>query len=197
MILVLRETHEAPQNVVDRLAVAGGLNRLGAPNYRVVWGWNRLAWIGGKFEDRDERGNLIREVVELRQEPKYPGVNRWHVERWVPPEAYGSPQAWYALTVESANGRSVPALGPYPSRGDYEHCFTLEGRHGEFVQLTPTIVERVAHAIEWSRGMPCAQRRGLLYDRAAYDERSFDSWAFDVLDDAVPAFHKQPFVNVG
>ena len=40
-------------------------------------------------------------------------------------------------TMEIVNGRSVAALGPYPSRGDYEHCFTLEGPRGEFVQLTP------------------------------------------------------------
>ncbi|HUN62706.1 MAG TPA: hypothetical protein VMU53_11985, partial [Candidatus Sulfotelmatobacter sp.] len=63
MIQVLREQHEPPVGVQERLAVAGGLNRFGDPNYRVVWGWNRLAWIGGKFEDRDQHGTLLREVV--------------------------------------------------------------------------------------------------------------------------------------
>ena len=92
MIEILRETHETPENVARRLCLAGGMNRYGEANYRVVWGWNRLGWIGGKFEDRDARGDLIREVVELRWEPKYPQVNRWHVERWVPAEAYGSPR---------------------------------------------------------------------------------------------------------
>lgn len=38
-------------------------------------------------------------------------------------------------------------LGRYPSRGDYEHCFTLETPRGEFIQLTATIVEHVARAI--------------------------------------------------
>src|SRR2546428_2195103 len=118
------------------------------------WGWNRLAWIGGKFEDRDEQGSLLRECIELRKEPKYPAVNRWHIERWVPPEVYGPPRAWYAQTVELAGGRSIPALGPYPSRGDYEHCFTVEDSQGEFVQLTPTVAERIAQAIEWSRQQP-------------------------------------------
>jgi len=73
--------------------LAGGCNRYGEANYRAVWGWNRLAWIGGKFEERDPAtGSLLREVVELRQEPKYAAVNRWHIERWVPPEVYGSPR---------------------------------------------------------------------------------------------------------
>ena len=197
MIQVLRETHEPPENVARRLQRAGGLNRFGEPNYRAVWGWNRLAWIGGKFAERDPAtGSLLREVVELRQEPKYPAVNRWHIERWVPPETYGSPRAWCAQTIERENGISIPALGPYPSRGDYEHCFTLEGPCGEFVQLTPNVAEHIARAIEWSRKFPCASRRAHLYSRAQRQEQQYESWAYDVLDNAVPAFHQQPFVTV-
>ena len=196
MIRVVRETHDTPESVAHRLAGAGGANRLGEPNYRAVWGWNRLAWIGGKFEDRDEHGVLLRERMELRLEPKYPAVNRWHIERWVPPETYGSPRSWYAQTVERENGISIPALGPYPSRGEYEHCFTLEGPHGEFIQLAPTIAEHIARAIEWSRKFPQSAKRRQLYDREGREERSYENWAYGLLDDAVPAFHKQPFVTV-
>jgi hypothetical protein len=197
LISILRETHETPENVARRLARAGGCNRYGEANYRAIWSWNRLAWIGGKFEERDPAtGSLLREVVELRQEPKYPAVNRWHIERWVPPEVYGSPQAWYAQTIERENGVSIPALGPYPSRGEYEHCFTLEGPRGEFVQLTPTVAEHIARAIEWSRKFPRSTKRHQLYEREGTEERSYENWAFDVMDDAVPAFHRQPFVSV-
>ncbi|PYU53011.1 MAG: hypothetical protein DMG48_01875 [Acidobacteria bacterium] len=196
MIRVVRETHDTPESVAHRLAGAGGANRLGEPNYRAVWGWNRLAWIGGKFEDRDEHGVLLRERMELRLEPKYPAVNRWHIERWMPPETYGLPPSWYAQTVERENGISIPALGPYPSRGEYEHCFTLEGPHGEFIQLAPTIAEHIARAIEWSRKFPQSAKRRQLYDREGREERSYENWAYGLLDDAVPAFHKQPFVTV-
>ncbi len=196
MILVVRETHDTPETVAHRLERAGGLNRYGESNYRAVWGWNRLAWIGGKFEDRDEHGALLRERVELRWEPKYPAVNRWHIERWLPPETYGSPRVWYAQTVERENGISIPALGPYPSRGEYEHCFTLEGPRSEFIQLTPTIAEHIARAIEWSRRFPRANQRTVLYNREARADCSYEQWAFDVMDDAVPAFHKQPFVTL-
>jgi len=197
MIHVVRERHETPENVAQRLERAGGMNRYGEANYRVMWGWNRLAWIGGKFEDRDERGDLLREVVELRQEPKYAAVNRWHVERWVPPEAYGSPRDWYAQTLERAEGRSVAALGPYPERGEYEHCFTIQGLQGEFVQLTPAIVEHVARAIEWSRRTARGKRRTGLYEREAREDRQYEAWAYDTLDEGVPAMHGQPFVTVG
>ena len=197
MIQVLRERQEAPESVERRLAVAGGMNRYGEANYRVVWGWNRLSWIGGKFEDRDEHGKLVKEVVELRREPKYAAVNRWHVERWVPPEAYGSPRAWYEQTVERADGKSVAALGPYPERGEYEHCFTIQRLNGEFVQLTPAIVEYVARAIEWSRGTPRGKRRERLCEREAREERDYETWGYDVLDEGAPAMHGQPFVTVG
>ncbi len=197
MILVIRETHDTPETVAHRLERAGGVNRFGEANYRAVWGWNRLAWIGGKFEDRDPAtASLLREVVELRQEPKYPAVNRWHIERWVPPEVYGSPRAWYAQTIERENGISIPALGPYPSRGEYEHCFTLEGPRGEFIQLTPTIAEHIASAIEWSRKFPRSAKKRRLYGREQREEHSYETWAYDLLEDTVPAFHKHPFVTV-
>jgi len=195
-IVVVRETHDTPENVAVRLACAGSINRFGEPNYRAIWGWNRLAWIGGKFADRDASGELLREVIELRREPKYPAVNRWHIERWIPPEAYGSPRQWYSQTIERENGISIPALGPYPSRGEYEHCFTLEGSHGEFVQLTPAAAEHIARAIECARRSPRALSRARLYEREQRAERCYEQWAYDVLDDAVPAFHKQPFVSV-
>jgi hypothetical protein len=189
--------HDTPESVTRALELAGGKNPFGDPNYRAVWGWNRLAWIGGKFEEHDPAtGSLLREVVELRQEPKYPAVNRWHIEKWVSAEAYGSPRAWYAQTIEVANGRSIPALGPYPSRGEYEHCLTLENAKGQFVQLTATAAEHIARAIERSRNRPRSTSRRSLYEREARAERASDETSYDILDDAVPAFHKQPFITV-
>jgi hypothetical protein len=119
---------------------------------------------------------------------------------WPGSAANGSPRQWYSQTIEREGAQSVPALGPYPSRGDYEHCFTLETPRGEFVQLTITIAEQFARAIECSRGarvkLTRAQSRANLYEREARDDRAYSDWAYDLLDDAVPAFHHQPFVSV-
>ena len=170
--------HEAPADVARELALAGGRNPFGEPNYRAVWGWSRLDWIGGKWEDRDSAsGALRREVVELRREPKYIPHNRWHIERWMPPESYGSPAEWDSRTNEIVNGRSIPALGPYPSRGDYEHCFTLEGPSGEFVQLTPAVARHIARAIETSRAVGQAKKKEALEERMRTEEREYDSYA--------------------
>jgi hypothetical protein len=195
-IQVTRETHETPQSVVDRVTLAGGLNRFSKPNYRVVWGWNRLDFIGGKWEDRDEHGTLIREVVEVRTEPKYQELNRWHVEAWLPPEAYGSPEVWAMQTVETVNGKEVETLGPYPHMGDYESCFVIQKVNGDFLPLTPRVVEGVVERINASRRAPVAKSKRALYEREERIDKEYLEWGYSVLDDACPAFGGVPQVAV-
>jgi hypothetical protein len=195
MIQVTRETHDAPAHVCERMARAGGLNRFGEPNFRVVWGGSRLGWIGGRWIDRDEQGSLLREAIELRQAPKYIPVDRWHIERWMPPESYGSPEEWFTRTVEVEDGIRVAALGPYPSRGDYEHCFTLETSCGEFIPLSPAACDWIVRAVEWARRQPRSATRAAIASREALRERDWDRAADDLLDDAAPAFHGQAFVT--
>lgn len=187
MIRVTRETHEAPFEVQRRLAQAGGLNRFAEPNFRVVWGGSRLTWIGGRWSDRNDHGTVVRECVELRRVPKYLPTNRWHVERWMPPEAYGSPETWWAQTLETENGIPVATLGPYPSRGEYEHCFTLQSASGEFIPLSPTACDGIARAVEWARRLPRAASREALNVRESRREREWHRRADDLLEDSIPA----------
>lgn len=194
MIRVTRETHEADASFCASLARAGGVNPFGDPNFRAVWGGSRLGWIGGRWIDRDAHGNVIRERIELRQEPKYIPANRWHIERWMPPGAYGTREEWYTSTIETENGIRIPALGPYPSRGDWEHCFTLEEADGDFMPLSPAVCEWVVRAIEWTRRMPREMTKLAIAQREANHEREWERIADDVLDDAIPAFHGQTFV---
>jgi hypothetical protein len=56
-----------------------------------------------------------------------------------------------AQTIETEDGIRIPALGPYSSRGEYEHAFTLESASGEFIPLTPTACDWIIRAIEFSR----------------------------------------------
>lgn len=195
-IRVTRETHEAPAQIQERVARAGGENRFGEPNFRVVWGGSRLSWIGGRWIDRDTHGNVIREAIELRRVPKYLPHDRWHIERWMPPEAYGSPELWYAQTIECEDNIRIPALGPYPRRGEYEHCITLEGARREFLPLTSAACDWIVRAVEWARRQPRQESRAALRKREERRLRGWDSAADAVLDDAVPAFHGQPFVSV-
>ncbi len=174
---MLRETKRASDKIQERVARAGGANRYGEPNFRVVWGWSRLTWIGGRWTDRDASGNVVREAVELREVPKYVPHDRWHIERWMPPESYGSPAEWRARNVELDGGISIPALGPYPSRGEYEHCFTLAGLRGEFVPLDSAACDEIVRAIEWARAQPVSAQRAAIDAREARREQEWDRQA--------------------
>lgn len=192
MIQILRETHETPAYVADALTRAGGFNTLGQPNYRVVWGWNRLSWIGGEWS---EHGRCA--VLEERFVPKYIPFDRWHVERWTPPEAYGSPRYWRLTTTEHHGNVSIPALGPYPSRGEYELSFTIQSPAGVFIQLTPTIARTVAWSIEWSRGRSERERKAAIERRQSREQQLLDQSVDDIMDmDPMPmSKERQDFVE--
>lgn len=171
----MRETHEAPAAIEERVTRAGGTNRYGEANFRVVWGGSRLAWIGGKWADCDAHGNKTRETIELRRVPKYLPVDRWHIERWMPPESYGSPEDWFAQTTEVEDGIRVAALGPYPSRGEYEHCHTLQNAAGEFMPLTAAACDWIVRAVEWSRRQPRREVRTAITNREERREHEWDA----------------------
>ena len=195
MIQVLREAKRTPVEIAEHVWRAGGTNRFGGPNFRVVWGWSRLEWIGGKWRDRDEGGAVLREVVELREEPKYFPRDRWHLERWLPPENYGPRELWEINTVETHDGVRIPALGPYPSLGDWEHCVTIQKPDGGFLGLTLALCEQIVHIIQWADGQPKGKRREAI--RAACDRRQkeYESFVDAVLWNE-PRFHVQPYVVV-
>lgn len=200
MTEVLREHHRVPDYIERAVTNLVGRNRFGEPNARWVWGWARLAWIAGKFEDRDEHGNLTREVVEARHEPKYRGAgmnpSRWYFEVWMPPETYGSPEMWYQTTLEIDGVRNIQALGPYPHKGDYEHSFTLDDGRGNYISLDLEIARRVAYLWLKQRNAP---RKSSIEKRSQFEAKQdadYHTFADAVLTDAVPAFHSHPFVTV-
>jgi hypothetical protein len=194
-IRVMRETHEAPIGIGERLLAAGGANLYGEANFRVVWGGSRLTWMGGRWTDRDENGNVIREVIESRRVPKYLPVERWHIERWMPAESYGSPEQWCEQTTEIEDGIRIAALGPYPSRGEYEHCFTLQTPGGEYLALSPAACDWIVRAVEWAKRQPRREQGGAIAAREARRDRDWNRSADDLLDDAGPVFTGAPFVT--
>jgi len=71
-------------------------------------------------------GNVpIRSVVEVRAIPIYWELRgRWVLERWRGAEAWGTPELWampqeFGGTMVTRQGKTVPALGAYPHRGDW------------------------------------------------------------------------------
>ena len=196
-IQITRETHETPEWASARLLTLGGRNRFGGPNFRCVWGWNRLDWVGGKFEDRDDDGNLIREVLGLRRMPRYPNCNRWYVEQWLPPEKYGSPENWMRQTREWGEEGNIPQLGPYPSLGEYEMLSVLETESGEFVQLTPLVLDEIIWALRTIKKR--GYQEGVRARKALAEKRRQEAVKFghEYLNEAtLPLFNDKQFVTV-
>ncbi len=193
---VLRETKQAPAELQEAVARAGGSNIFGQPNFRVVWGWSRLTIVGGWWDDYTDSGRWVRRVPEYREIPKYFPVNRWHVEKWLPPEFYGPPEAWPTRTREVEDGYTFEALGPYPSQGEYEHCFTLQDPKGYFLELSHGVCRMVVRAVECSRHLIAQDKLDALYRREAKREHAWDTDADAVLHDAGPAFHGAPHIVV-
>src|SRR5882724_1381390 len=173
------------------LELAFGCNPFQEANYRVVWSEDRLDWIGGKINDFDANGTFVRALYELRREPKYQTAtkNRWIVEKWYPAEFYGSSAQWFQKTRDwEENGLisgGIPQLGPYPYRGDYEHCCTLEER-GEFLQLTPDVIDYTIALIrnKLSQKWLLSERRKALL--AAEEKQQADDE--EMLQESNPAF---------
>ena len=163
MIEVGREMHAVPRDVVTRVTRAGGLNRFGEPNFRVVWGGERLDPLG--FQRYAYAPALL---------------ERWIVEVWKRPEEYGSRREWE---------KNRDALGPFPVRGDYELLAALNGPNNEYVRITPEIAEFAIEAYKKSQSMTHWDRRALAIGAIEQREREWVTFADGVLDNDTLPFY--------
>lgn len=192
-----REIKSVPREIQAAAARAGGLNFLGEPNYRVVWGWSRLTIIAGEWDDLDAHGNWLKTVGQYRWEPKNMPFDRFHLERWFSPETFGSKADWYDYTIEVFEGVEFAALGPYPSRGEYEACYCFEDADGSYQMPTAGMVETVIWAYAYQRLIADLERKKALKDREEKKKKADDDFVFDLVKDAEPAFQGLTTVSVG
>lgn len=216
MIEVTRETHTCPPEIQERLTRAGGTNRYGEPNFRIVWNWSRLAWAGGWWLDWDSEGKLVREVFEMRLEPKWlPPWNRWILEAWMPPEWFGSPWFWDITTMIFSGdeaSRALPGIGPYPARGDYMHVTTLDYicdkcrnqaaqvksliekkaiygacQDRQFLQATPRVAGTLARMVMRSREQTYQEIKSGIKAQIAAEERLIAKMSEERIGEAMDA----------
>ena len=100
-----------PEEYVEHLTRLGGLNRFGEPNFILVWGQTRTWKIYGKSADGRSGQHIVLQ---------FGGVPAWHIMAWKPPECFGTPALWYALTWDPE--ANIHGLGDFPWRGDYVPC---------------------------------------------------------------------------
>lgn len=144
---------EEMQNALVR---AGGTNPFGQPNFRLIWSEDRL------------------EIAYGQQKKRYgESRNRWMLEKWCPPEMYGSQEEWER--TKDLDSGEYP-LGPFPRRGDYEHSYTFEDETQRPVTPTIGLVELVCRVIEAGKMHTKSMRWKAIKD--AQEKRKRDEKAY-------------------
>lgn len=187
----MSKPQEVPQHLVDRITERGGLAN-GKPLFRVVWGPDLMEVRGQIWKDRDEHGNIIREVAEYRSAPRY-DRERWVFEMWTPPAM--SEEEWCFQYTEFFDG--IPLLKlPYPGHGDYECVKVIETPSGAFVPLTSTICDCLVYTAIQNRELPHRRRMEYIKQRRARKEEEKDQKVMDILADRLGPFGSAPHVTV-
>lgn len=208
---------QAPWYLTKMIQTIGGQTMFGEPNFRLVWGPDRLTPSGGTWVDwptgsstkdrRTDRAKPLRRVTEVRMIKRYGPAQIWCLEKWCPPSLYGHPGRWYSpaiiggTMILSSNGLDrIPSQGSYPARGDYEYTgfgYTESELSeaqviGGMQQIIRGIEElpRSPYARLWERTMIAQQAQTMVDD-------NFEKWALDVIQDVQPAMGGQPMTGYG
>jgi hypothetical protein len=211
------ERRDTPPEVTEELKLAGGLNRFGEPMFRVIWGFNRIVPMSGEWQEWEHSTaalvdkltgfsqsrpviRLVRSVIETRFEPKYLPANCWHLEKWCPPEEYGSPEVWRKQGEEVVQGLTVDTAGEFPSRGEYELVmplttdFTYDGKP---LPLSSTLVGELARMVKvGTERYSLMQRRAAIEQRLKREEQGFTRKAIDIMKDGMRPYAGEAFVIV-
>lgn len=107
------ETRPTPHEYQNRLNELFGVNQFGDPHIIIVWGQSKFHRMGNVW--RDSQGN---ERKGYRDRYQCHAMPCWVIMRWKPPEAYSSPDVYYARTYDPVT--DLHFLGEYPWRGRYE-----------------------------------------------------------------------------
>lgn len=201
------ELHDTPAEVEREITLAGGLNRFGQPNFRVVWGFNRIVPMSGSWEKWEHmRGTLLdketgimgsrefirlaESVVETRQVPKYLPANCWHLEGWCPPEDYGTPETWRKAGEEVVAGMTIDTAGEYPAHGEYELVLPITADFsgcGKPLPLNTALIANIVGMVRAGRERySFVQRKAAIEQRLIREEQGFTRKAIDMLKDGMP-----------
>lgn len=193
------ERRQCPPEYQEHINKLGGMNRFGEPNFLLVWGETQTQTIFGQKHD-GSRGQHV--MLQF-------GVPAWHLMEWKPPETFGTPGMWYAMTWDAA--ANTHALGDYPWRGLYIPCtFNLYvkkivgggiryDKHGEVQELPGRLVidamplnyyilDLIIPNIFKSREMTLEQKKRAIEAREAAEKNQRLQRGYDAYMDATPAF---------
>ena len=179
------ELRYAPREYVEHINAIGGMHRFGGPNFRIVWGENETMLVYGTDANGKRGQHLIL---------KHGGVPAWFIDCWKPPECYGSPDFWYAVTWDWES--DLPTIGDFPWRGLYEPApFNLFVRKFDgdrmiidAMPLTHWIIDLLVPNLLKEKESTYLQRKNAIDKRMEAERRQAAQQAYDAYLDAAPAF---------
>ena len=139
-----------------------GTNVYGENLFRIVWSEDRLTTSYGK---------------EVR---KYgSGMDCFILEKWVSPEKWGSEIV-----------HDEEALGPFPRRGEYEHCYSFRDELGTVLRgpdLLP-LMDLLGTCIERNKFVTDRERIFFLKEQQAKEEKDREQAQLDFIENELGPF---------
>lgn len=163
--MALRTT-QCPPDYQERIANAGGFNRYGEPNYKIVWGEAHTTRAGGYWEQEGITGYRD---VHLNDTPC------WILLQWHDPIEYGSPTLHYMDNYDEATG--LQTLGEFPYRGAYQVLFILRDttvENGKLVidamPLNSMLIDVIIPLMTLGKTISYERRARAIKERRAIEE---------------------------
>jgi hypothetical protein len=156
-----------------------GQTPFGQNLFRVVWAPTRLYLVGGRWTDRVE-GKITRTVDEYRWIQRYgEEQNGWVLEKWLSAKEYAGPkELWIPDEV-----KGLYELGPYPSRGEYESCWTFPS----YPQAS-YVEDKIRQLLYGKNHFNVADIRKAHRDVLEGKKLDSEAKLEDMIRDAIPAF---------
>jgi len=204
-ILPSYEKLRCPPEYQAHVTAAGGKNRFGDPNFRLVWGQSETEFVYGT----DVNGRKGQHVIF-----KHGGIPAWFMESWKPPECFGTRALWYSMSWDQDT--KTHTLGEYPWRGLYLPCpfnlyvkkitgggtrYGVADAHGhrkvieessrmviDAMPLNHYIIDLVVPNMLKEIDVTYEQKRVAMANRRFAESEAARKLAYDAYLDAAPAF---------
>lgn len=159
-----------------------GKNPYGENLYRIVYSDSRRNLVGGLWNDGTKG---------YRWAPTYDQIRgKWVLERWLAADEFAgcSRESWDSTLVDPNSGYLL--LGPYPFRGEYQHCHTFETCDPLNANL-----DKLISWIEEGRRRRFTEHRAAC-QKSYEDEAKSRRGNMDALiGNALPAYGTRPFIS--
>ena len=178
------EALECPAEIQAYITAIFGVNHFGGPNFRIIW---------GQTETMDVLSSDGRSYVR-----KYIGHGEpcWIIQRWRPPELFGTPESYYQATADPETGLAL--LGEFPEFGMYETVTPL--KHVEYnadtkeleiktIPMDWEVIERAIPLLEAAENMTEAEKQAALDERERRENAETVAYIADRLYDELPTFY--------